>query len=118
KDALANSVAAGFYAIATKDEAARLASSDVQYQHVLLTVAQAKARAGVAAGVDVLRAQASEDRSRSTLIADQSQAADAREALAQLIGAPLDTAFDVPSTIAQPPLPSEPLDRLIAIAQA
>jgi outer membrane protein TolC len=118
KDDLANSVAADFYAIATKDETTRLASSDVEYQHVLLTVAQAKARAGVAAGVDVLRAQASEDRSRSTLIADQSQAADAREALAQLIGAPLDAAFDVPIAIAQPPLPSEPLDRLIAIAQS
>ncbi|HET9392183.1 MAG TPA: TolC family protein [Candidatus Rubrimentiphilum sp.] len=118
KDDLANSVAAGFYDIATKDETTRLAASDVQYQHVLLTVAQAKARAGVAAEVDVLRAQASEDKSRSTLIADQSQAANARETLAQLIGAPLDTAFDVPSTIAQPPLPSEPLDRLIAIAQA
>jgi outer membrane protein TolC len=117
KDDLANSAAADFYAIATKDETTRLASSDVQYQHVLLTVAQAKAHAGVAAGVDVLRAQASEDKSRSALIADQSQAADAREALAQLIGAPLDTAFDVPIAIAQPPLPSEPLDRLIAIAQ-
>ncbi len=118
RDQLANSVAADFYAIATKDETARLASSDVQYQHVLLTVAQAKARAGVAAGVDVLRAQASEEKSRSALVADQSQAADARETLAQLVGAPLDTVFDIPAEIAQPPLPAEPLDRLIAIAQA
>ena len=118
RDQLANSVAAGFYAIATNDETARLAASDVQYQHVLLTVAQAKARAGVSAGVDVLRAQASEDKSRSTLVADRSQAADARETLAQLIGAPLDTAFDVPVQIAQPPLPAEPLDKLVAIAQS
>jgi len=118
RDQLANTVAADFYAIATKDETARLASSDVQYQHVLLTVAQAKSRAGVAAGVDVLRAQASEEKSRSTLVADQSQAADARETLAQLIGAPLDTVFDIPAEIAQPPLPAESLDRLIAIAQA
>ncbi len=118
RDQLANSVAADFYAIATKDETARLASSDVQYQHVLLTVAQAKSRAGVAAGVDVLRAQASEEKSRSTLVADLSQAADARETLAQFIGAPLDTVFDIPAEIAQPPLPAEPLDRLIAIAQA
>ncbi len=117
RDQLANSVAADFYAIATKDETARLAASDVQYQHVLLTVAQAKEHAGVAAGVDVLRAQASEEKSRSTLVADRSQAADARETLAQLIGAPLDTAFDIPAQIAQPPLPAEPLDRLIAIAQ-
>jgi len=54
RDQLANSVAADFYDIATKDETARLAASDVQYQHVLLTVAQAKEHAGVAAGVDVL----------------------------------------------------------------
>ena len=118
RDQLANSVAAGFYDIATKDETARLAASDVQYQHVLLTVAQAKERAGVAAGVDVLRAQASEEKSRSTLVADRAQAADARESLAQLIGAPLDTAFEVPAQIAQPPLPSEPLEKLIAIAQS
>ncbi len=118
RDELANSVATDFYAIATNDETARLASSDVQYQHVLLTVAQAKAHAGVAAGVDVLRAQASEDKSRSLLIGDQSQAADARETLAQLIGAPLDTLFDVPATIAQPPLPPQPLDQLIALAQS
>ncbi len=117
RDQLANSVAADFYAIATKDETARLASSDVQYQHVLLTVAQAKARAGVAAGVDVLRAQASEEKSRSTLVADRSQSADARETLAQLIGAPLDTAFEIPVEIAQPPLPAEPLNRLIALAE-
>ncbi len=118
RDQLANSVAADFYDIATKDETARLAASDVQYQHVLLTVAQAKEHAGVAAGVDVLRAQASEEKSRSTLIADRSQSADARETLAQMIGAPLDTAFDIPAQIAQPPLPAEPLDRLIAIAQS
>jgi len=117
RDQLANSVAAGFYDIATKEETARLASSDVQYQHVLLTVAQAKERAGVAAGVDVLRAQASEEKSRSALVADRAQAADARESLAQLIGAPLDTVFEVPAQIAQPPLPAEPLGQLIAIAQ-
>jgi len=117
RDELANSVAANFYDIATKDETARLAASDVRYQHVLVTVAQAKERAGVAAGVDVLRAQASEEKSRSTLVADQAQAADARETLAQLIGAPLDTQFDVPTQIAQPPLPDESLDKLIAIAQ-
>lgn len=118
RDQLANAVAADFYDIATKEETARLASSDVQYQHVLLNVAQAKERAGVAAGVDVLRAQASEEKSRSTLVADRAQAANARETLAQLIGAPLDTVFDVPAQIAQPPMPSEPLDKLIAIAQA
>jgi len=117
RDQLANSVAADFFDIATKDETARLAASDVAYQHVLLTVAQAKDRAGVAAGVDVLRAQASEEKSRSTLVADRSQAADARETLAQLIGAPLDTAFDVPVQIAQPALPAGTLDSLIAIAQ-
>jgi outer membrane protein TolC len=118
RDQLANSVAANFYDIATKDETARLAASDVSYQHVLVIVAQAKERAGVAAGVDVLRAQASEEKSRSTLVADQAQAANAREALAQLIGAPLDTQFDVPAQIAQPPLPDESLGKLIAIAQA
>lgn len=114
---LTTNVATDFYAIATKDESVRLDSSDVQYQHVLVNAAQAKARAGVAAGVDVLRAQAAEAKSRSALVADQSQATDARETLAQLIGAPLDTAFDVPLEIAQPPLPGQSLDQMIALAQ-
>lgn len=118
QDQLANSVATDFFAIATRDETVRLDAADVLYQHVLLQVAQAKERAGVAAGVDVLRARASEEKSRSTLVADQAQGADDRETLAQLIGAPLDTAFDVPAQIAHPPLPPQPLAALIAIARA
>ena len=118
QEQLANDVTAKYYTIAVRDETVRLDTSDVRYQHVLVQIAQAKERAGVAAGVDVLRAQAAESKSRSTLVADRALAADGREELAQFIGAPIDAGFDVPQNVAQPALPPQPLESLIAIAQA
>ncbi len=118
KNQIANDVTNAFYAIATNDEAVRLDRADLDYQRVLVEVAKAKENAGVAAGVDVLQAKASEEKSRSALVAAQAAAVDARESLAQTIGAPLRTAFAVPERIVQPPLPTQTLNRLIAIAQA
>jgi outer membrane protein TolC len=114
---LVNDVTSRYYTIAVRDETVRLDEADVRYQHVLVQIAQAKERAGVAAGVDVLRAQASESKSRSTLAADKASSHNAREELAQFIGAPLEADFNVPQQVAQPAMPAQPLDRLIAIAQ-
>lgn len=113
-----DSVSDAYFSLANKNEAVRLDQGNLNYQHVLLEVAQAKERAGVAAGVDVLSAQASQEASRYTLDAAQADSETARETLAQLIGAPLSTQFDVPQAIPQPPLPSQGLDALIRIAQA
>ena len=113
-----NDVATAFYALATKDDTVRLDQGDVQYQAVLVRIAKAKVSAGVAAGVDVLSANAQEQKSRYTLAAADADAENARESLAQTIGAPLDTQFDVPSRVSQPPLPAKSVDQLIAIAQA
>ncbi|MDQ2872781.1 MAG: TolC family protein, partial [Candidatus Eremiobacteraeota bacterium] len=115
---IATDATTDFYAIATKDEAVRLDRGDVNYKHALELIAQAKVNAGVAAGVDVLQAHANAEQSRSTLAASQADAQSARDAMAQLIGAPLDTQFAIPSQVAQPPLPPQSVDRLIAIAQA
>lgn len=112
-----NDVTAAYFTIASKDEAVRLDKGDVAYQDVLVNVAKAKEHAGVAAGVDVLSAQAAQEKSRYSLVSAQADAANAREALAQTIGAPLNTAFQVPEHIAQPELPSLSLDQLIAVAQ-
>lgn len=110
-------VAGAYFTLAGKNESVRLDQGDLQYQRVLVNVAKAKERAGVAAGVDVLSAQAAEEKSRYALAAAQADSVNASESLAKIIGAPLDTAFDVPEQIAQPALPNSPLDTLIALAQ-
>lgn len=115
---LTDTVTTAFYALATKDNTVRLDQSDVQYQAVLVQIAKAKVDAGVAAGVDVLSANAQEEKSRYTLAAASADAEDARESLAQTIGAPLDTQFDVPAQVAQPPLPAKSVDELISLATA
>lgn len=113
-----NTVTDGFFTLARDVQTTRLDQSDLQYQNALLSVAQAKERAGVAAAVDVLSAQAAVEKSRYSLASAQSAAEDAREALSQTIGAPLDMQFAVPSAVAQPALPSQSLDDLIALAIA
>ncbi|MBV9270299.1 MAG: TolC family protein, partial [Candidatus Eremiobacteraeota bacterium] len=110
-------VSNGYFTIAQRDEAVRLNRSDVDYQRALVGIAQAKVKAGVAAGVDVLRAQVQQAKSTSTLVASQADAKNARESLAQTIGAPLDTEFAVVSQVPQPPPPGQPVDELITLAQ-
>jgi outer membrane protein len=112
-----NDVTNGYYTLASKSDAVRLNEGDLEYQSLLVQVARAKERAGVAAGVDVLSAQAQQEKSRYTLEAAKADVENARESLAQLIGAPLDTRFDVPAALAQPALPAQTLDQLIAMAE-
>lgn len=118
QDQIASQVTAAYYTLASKDEAVSLDQSDLQYQSLLVGIARAKEHAGVAAGVDVLSAQAQREKSRYTLEAAQADEQNARESLAQTIGAPLQTQFAVTQSVAQPPLPAQPVDRLVAIAQA
>lgn len=113
---LTGNVTTAFYALASKEDTVRLDRSDVQYQGVLVQIARAKVNAGVAAGVDVLSANAQQEKSRYTLAAADADAENARESLAQMIGASLDTQFDVPVQVARPQLPSGTLDNLIATA--
>jgi outer membrane protein TolC len=118
EDQIAADVTAAYYTLASKAEAVRLDRSDLQYQSVLVRIAKAKERAGVAAGVDVLSANAQEEKSRYTLEAAQADTENGRESLAQLIGAPLPTQFQAAANVAQPALPAKSLDELIALAQA
>lgn len=117
KDQIADAVTSAFYGIAQKDALVAVDKNDADYQHVLVENAQAKENAGVAAGVDVLRAQVAEKQSRSTLVAAQADAQNARESLAQEIGAPIDTGFAVPTAIAEPSLPNGSVDTLVSIAE-
>jgi outer membrane protein len=115
---LASDVAAAWYNVVQQRESVRLSEGDRGYQQQLLDAARAQERVGRVAGVDVLRAQVNELRSEATLTTARAGEANAREALAQRIGAPPDTPFAVPVVLPEPPLPQTPLEALVAAALA
>ena len=117
EDQKALDVATGFYGLANKRVAVRLAQGDRAYQRTLLAIARANERVGRTAAVDVLRAQSSEARSESTLVGAEADAANASESLAQSIGAPLDVAFAIPDPLPEPALPASPVETMVALAQ-
>jgi outer membrane protein TolC len=106
-----------FFAIANWQHLHALAQANLAYQQALLIVAQAKERAGLVAGVDVLRAQVGVEQTQVALLNTQSDEETARESLAQAIGASLDTAFAVPAVVPEPPLPSGATETLVGIAE-
>jgi outer membrane protein TolC len=114
---VAADVTAAFYGAVAKDSLVSLDRADVVYQDVLVRNARVKERAGVAAGVDVLRAQVAKAKSQSGLVGAEADAQNARESLAELIGAPLATTFALPASVAVPPLPQGSVDSLVRIAQ-
>jgi outer membrane protein TolC len=113
---LASDVAGAWYYAVQQREAVRLAAGDRAYQQQLLDAARALERVGRVAGVEVLRARVNELRTEATLTSAQAAEANAREALAQRAGAPYDTTFALPEVLAEPPLPSTPVETLIALA--
>ncbi|HYZ17268.1 MAG TPA: TolC family protein, partial [Candidatus Acidoferrum sp.] len=115
---LARDVANAWYGLLQRHEAVLLAKGDLAYQRQLLDAARMLERRGRVAGVDVLRAQTNELRSEAALISAEADDANAREALAQRIGAPLDTTFALPADVPEPPLPATPLQTLVADAIA
>jgi len=116
EDQVATTVTSAYYAVVQKRAIVDVDASDLQYQNVLVDAAKAKEHAGVAAGVDVLRAQVGQTKSASTLLGAKADVENARESLAQTIAAPLDQAFVFPETIAQPALPEQGVDKLETIA--
>ncbi|MBV8074205.1 MAG: TolC family protein [Candidatus Eremiobacteraeota bacterium] len=118
EDQKAVDVASGYYALANKRVAVRLAQGDVLYQQELLAIARANERVGRGAAVDVLRAESSEARGESALVTAEADAANASESLAQTIGAPLDATFAIADPLPEPALPPTPLERMIAVAES
>jgi outer membrane protein TolC len=106
-----------FFAIANWQHLYALAQANLIYQQALLDVARAKERAGIVAGVDVLRAEVGVEQTQVALLNTQSDQETAREALAQTIGASLDTLFALPNTLPQPRLPSGSAATLVKIAE-
>ncbi len=116
EDQIATSVANSFYTIVQREAVTVVDAVTLKYQNALVAVAKVKVKAGVAAGVDVLQALTSAAKSESALVGDEASVEDARQALAQQIGAPLQTHFATGAQVPQPPLPHGSVDGLVAIA--
>lgn len=116
EDQVATAVTNAYYGVAANEAAVLLDRSDLRYQDALVDAAKAKERAGVVAGVDVLRAEVAQTKSRSTLVAARANVDSGKEQLALAIGAPLDTTFAVTAAIPQPKLPVQSVEQLEAIA--
>ena len=114
---LAADITTSFYNLAGQHETVRLDEGDRAYQGELLDAARAQERDGRIAQVDVLRAQVNTLRSDVTLATARNNEADAREALAQQIGASPDTTFTIGEAIPEPPLPTTPLGAMVAVAR-
>ncbi|HYL27283.1 MAG TPA: TolC family protein, partial [Candidatus Nitrosotalea sp.] len=106
-----------FFAIANWRRLYELAQANLAYQQALLAVAQLKEKAGIGAGVDVLRAQVGVEQTQVALLNTQSDQETARESLAQTIGAVLETQFAVPDLLPQPSLPPTARAALVGIAE-
>ncbi len=117
EDQVAADTAASFYDLATKRQTVVLDIANRTYQKELLDAAIANERVGMAAGVDVLRAQVAETRAEATLVSAQADDANSSEALASRVGVSLDAAFAVPQPIPEPPLPAAPAPQLVSIAE-
>ena len=106
-----------FFAIANWRHLDELAQGNLAYQNALLTVARAKEKAGIAAGVDVLRAEVGVEQTQAALLDAQAQELTAGEMLAVKIGTALDTPFAVPDVLPEPALPAGSVPALVEIAQ-
>ncbi len=116
EDQLATTVTSAYYAVMQKQALVTVDEADLAYQNALVRAATVKEKAGVAAGVDVLKAQVAQTKSASTLVAARADVQNATETLAQTIGASLDQTFSFPKTIGEPPLPKGSAATLESIA--
>ena len=103
---IATSVTNAYYAVVGKAAIVNVDTADLSYQDELVKAAKVKEKAGVAAGVDVLRAEVGQAKSASTLVGARADVENARELLAQTIGAPLEQTFTYATDIASPPMPA------------
>jgi outer membrane protein len=106
EDQIATSVTSAYYTVVGKAAIVNVDTADLSYQDELVKAARVKEKAGVAAGVDVLRAEVGQAKSASTLVGARADVENARELLAQTIGASLDQTFAYATDIASPPMPA------------
>lgn len=111
-------VETSYYTLVQNDRLAALAQSDLDYQRTLSQIAEANFKTGRVAGIDRLKAQVQVTSSEERLASAQADAADARENLAQLIGAAPDQEFVTEGAVQPQPLPSLDEDALVTVALA
>lgn len=111
-------VEASFYTYAQDIQLVALAKADLGYQQQLYAIADANYKSGLVAGIDRLKAQVQRTTSEESLASATADAEDARENLAQTIGADPTQAFTVPASIPAPPMPATDPRALNAIAFA
>jgi outer membrane protein len=109
-------VETAYYGYVQNVQLVALAQSDFAYQQTLYTIADANYRSGRVAGIDRLKAQVQRTSSQETLASATADAEDARENLAQTIGADAAQQFAVPSAIPVPQAPTQDQKALTAIA--
>jgi outer membrane protein TolC len=105
-----------FYTVVQDAELSQIAREDANYQHALQSVAEANFKAGKVAGIDQLRAQTAYTSALERLASVSADEQDARENLAQLIGAAMDQQFAMPPSMPEPPTPNLDLKTLNALA--
>ena len=110
------SVETSFYTYAQDVQLVGLAKADLAYQQQLYSIADANYKSGLVAGIDRLKAQVQRTSSQESLASATADAEDARENLAQSIGAQPSQAFAVPAAIPAPPMPSTDEHALDALA--
>ncbi|HKW45084.1 MAG TPA: TolC family protein, partial [Candidatus Eremiobacteraceae bacterium] len=98
-------VETAFYGLAESEQLVTLAHADTAYQQSLVSIAQVNYGTGKVAGIDVLKARIGLTSSQEHGASAEADAADARENMAQLIGAPAGQTFALPDSI---PAPSPP----------
>ncbi|MFI5389229.1 MAG: TolC family protein, partial [Candidatus Eremiobacterales bacterium] len=112
------SVETSFYSYQQDVQLVALAKADLGYQEQLYAIADANYKSGLVAGIDRLKAQVQRTTSQESLASATADAEDARENLAQTIGADVSQTFAVSTTIPAPPMPSTDQPALDAVALA
>ena len=111
-------VETSYYTYAQDVQLVALAKADFAYQQQLYAIADANYRSGLVAGIDRLKAQVQRTSSEESLASAAADAEDARENLAQTIGADVSQQFAVSESTPAPPMPATDQRSLDAIALA
>ena len=109
-------VMTAFYGLAEDAQLVTLSLADLKYQQALVQIAQVNYQTGKVAGIDVLKARIQSTTSEEHSSSSEADLEDARQNLAQLIGAPADQTFVLPDSIPAPAPPAGDKASLTALA--
>lgn len=105
-----------YYTLVQDAELVNLAQYDLNYQSSLRAIAEANYRAGKVAGIDKLKAQVQQTSSEQSLASAQADAEDARQNLAQTVGAEPSQQFALDAAVPEPVVNSLDVTSLQTIA--